>query len=56
LNSISWQHLLGKKIAAPYKPTIHSPSDTSNFAPCSEVEPLASEISPSEDPFFNWSL
>lgn len=54
LASINWENLLQKKILAPYKPTLKSAGDTSNFSNYPDSDTLSPAIRPTDDPFLDW--
>lgn len=47
-------NLHNKKISSPYRPTIKSASDTSNFSHYDDSGKETAAIKPSEDPFLKW--
>merc|ERR1711988_1461223 len=51
---INWTDMLEKKIAAPFKPTVKSQSDTSNFDDYPDSDELPPVVSASADPFADW--
>jgi len=51
---INWADLLDKKVAAPFKPTVKSQSDTSNFDDYPDSDELPPVVNPAQDPFNNW--
>jgi len=50
----NWDLILQKKVAAPYKPTVKSAGDTSNFSSYPDSDSLSPALKPSEDPFQDW--
>jgi len=53
-NELNWDHVLQKKINAPYKPAIKAPDDTTHFTQYPDSETVSPAIKPSEDPFLEW--
>ncbi|KAF4750564.1 hypothetical protein FOZ63_004546 [Perkinsus olseni] len=53
-SSISWEALYRKEIASPYKPTVKSSVDTSNFEDYPDSADLAPIVTAAEDPFASW--
>jgi len=51
---LNWDWVMQKKLTAPYKPTVKSPGDTTNFSSYPDSENLSPAIKPSEDPFLDW--
>merc|ERR1719183_2360937 len=49
-----WEVLLQKEIAAPFKPTVKSATDTSNFEEYPDSDELPPVVSASADPFADW--
>jgi len=53
-SGLDWVRLVNKDIAAEYKPTIRSESDTSNFSNYPDSDTLSPAIRPADDPFIDW--
>jgi len=53
-SEINWDSILQKKLIPPYKPTVKSPGDTSNFSSYPDSETIASALKPADDPFLDW--
>lgn len=51
---LDWQRLLRKEIEMPYRPTIRSPDDTSNFSEYPDSPNLAPALRSTDDPFLDW--
>jgi protein kinase A len=51
---LDWVRMVNKDIDMPYKPTIRSPSDTSNFSTYPDSDTLSPAIRPADDPFIDW--
>lgn len=51
---LDWIRLLQKNIEMPYRPTIRSPDDTSNFSHYPDSPTLSPPVRTSEDPFIDW--
>lgn len=51
---LNWDWILQKKLTAPYKPTVKSAGDTTNFSTYPDSETLSPAIKQSEDPFLDW--
>uniref|UniRef100_A0A7S0AEF2 cGMP-dependent protein kinase n=1 Tax=Pyrodinium bahamense TaxID=73915 RepID=A0A7S0AEF2_9DINO len=51
---IVWEHLLEKRIAAPFKPEVKSASDTSNFDDYPDSDELPPIVAAAQDPFSKW--
>lgn len=52
--TINWTDLVDKKIPAPYKLTVKSESDTSNFDDYPDSMEQPSAVNPQHDPFVSW--
>jgi len=50
----SWDELMGRKLAAPYLPTIRGPDDTSNFEEYPESTDTPPTVTGAQDPFVEW--
>jgi len=50
----SWDELMGRKLAAPYLPTIRGPDDTSNFEEYPESTDTPPTVTGTQDPFVEW--
>lgn len=51
---LDWDDLVAKKIPAPYKPTVRSLDDTSNFEEYPESTELPPPVTGTSDPFVEW--
>lgn len=51
---INWNDLLSKKIPAPFRPTVKSETDTSNFDDYPDSDEQPPIVSPAQDPFASW--
>jgi hypothetical protein len=51
---LDWDQLLRREIAAPYKPSVKSATDTSNFEDYPDSDELPPVVSPASDPFTDW--
>ena len=51
---LDWLRLEEKQVQMPYRPTVRSPSDTSNFSHYPDSPREAPPVRPSDDPFVNW--
>lgn len=49
-----WSRLVQKDYDAPYKPTIRSAADTSNFAQYPDSDTRSPAVRPADDPFLDW--
>lgn len=49
-----FSNILNKKVAAPYKPSLRSEDDTSNFGACEDSNSEVVEVSTQDDPFLKW--
>ena len=54
MNPINFNNLYLKKISAPYKPTVKSATDTSNFAHYDDSMSENTAPIPTENPFKDW--
>lgn len=53
-NKIDWNVLLSKKIAMPYRPSLKSGGDTTNFNSYPDSDSVTQSLKSAEDPFVDW--
>lgn len=53
-NGLDWARLLTKQLPAPYKPTVRSASDTSNFSNYPDSNSQSPVVRTADDPFLDW--
>jgi len=53
-SGFQWQQLLDKEVPAPYKPTVKSTTDTSNFEDYPDSDELPPVVAAASDPFQDW--
>ena len=53
-SGLDWTKLVTKSYEAPWKPTIKSSADTSNFSEYPDSDTQSQAIHPSDDPFTDW--
>ncbi|CAG9318422.1 unnamed protein product [Blepharisma stoltei] len=53
-SGLDWLRLLAKGIDMPYRPTVRSPDDTSNFSRYPDSPNLSPIVRASDDPFLDW--
>jgi len=51
---VNWEALVQKKLPSPYKPTVKSADDVSNFSSYPDSETESPAIKPNDDPFLDW--
>merc|ERR1712087_202153 len=52
--SLSFEQLLNKQITPPFKPSVKSETDTSNFDDYPDSDEMPPQVSASQDPFVDW--
>lgn len=51
---LDWEAMLKRDIPSPYKPSVKSATDTSNFEEYPDSDELPPVVSPASDPFTDW--
>lgn len=53
-SGLDWLRLVSKSLEMPYKPTVRSPDDTSNFSRYPDSPSLSPAVRAGDDPFLDW--
>lgn len=53
---LDWDQAFNRKIEAPYKPTVKSDTDTSNFEEYPDSVESPPPVTPDQDPFADWGV
>lgn len=51
---IDWKALFSKKIAMPYRPSLKSGGDTTNFNSYPDSDSITQSLKSADDPFVEW--
>eukprot|EP00361_Fabrea_salina_P007587 CAMPEP_0202435178 /NCGR_PEP_ID=MMETSP1345-20130828/18205_1 /ASSEMBLY_ACC=CAM_ASM_000843 /TAXON_ID=342563 /ORGANISM="Fabrea Fabrea salina" /LENGTH=209 /DNA_ID=CAMNT_0049048111 /DNA_START=285 /DNA_END=914 /DNA_ORIENTATION=+ len=51
---LDWERIIRKEVQMSYRPTVHSPNDTSNYQHYPDSTSKAPSVRPGDDPFLEW--